>query len=273
MIRHSDRFGASSITINKSSALDAEELALIKKYDAEQTKSAIYIKIPKRQLSLHVDHFIDEYKFHHVETIDIDGAPVECYIYYKWNNKEVEDKVPPYATSIAGAGVLLLSPDTNEILLVLEYGKFKMITGTNPQNELTIDTAIREVEEEVGVKINTDISPRMIGSWNISGVKLGIINDHFTCYAMVASSKEFKVDGFEITEAKWFDWRFLLDAHKYMLDNLTKLSSPDLTSAYIEYEGVKLGYATLVFYVNYIDHKGFDLKTVPFQNRKLTILH
>eukprot|EP00041_Stephanoeca_diplocostata_P009230 m.140344 g.140344 ORF g.140344 m.140344 type:complete len:236 (+) comp17660_c0_seq3:170-877(+) len=39
-------------------------------------------------------------------------------IWYKWCNPDVPNLVPTYATSIEGAGVLMLSPDETEVLLV-----------------------------------------------------------------------------------------------------------------------------------------------------------
>ena len=53
--------------------------------------------------------------------------------------------------SIEGISACIISEDETKVLMVHEYGKWKLVTGSVESGELPYDTLIREIEEEVGI--------------------------------------------------------------------------------------------------------------------------
>lgn len=58
--------------------------------------------------------------FHHHHVHPPEKGPSD-YVYCKWHGQS-KSLVPPYTTSEEGVGILMLSPDEKEVLLVWEYG-------------------------------------------------------------------------------------------------------------------------------------------------------
>eukprot|EP00929_Paragymnodinium_shiwhaense_P059076 TRINITY_DN29572_c0_g1_i1.p1 TRINITY_DN29572_c0_g1~~TRINITY_DN29572_c0_g1_i1.p1 ORF type:complete len:385 (+),score=35.53 TRINITY_DN29572_c0_g1_i1:65-1156(+) len=141
------------------------------------------------------------FKFHHFHEGDA-SAPNEL-IYYRWYGKGA-DMVPSYSTALEGIGVLVLSPNQDEVLLAWEYGHWKMITGNVDAKESMADTVRREVREEVGLELTDSVPMQMIGGWQEARSRDRSVNNIFCTFAVTAKSKEVKVDGHEIHDARWF---------------------------------------------------------------------
>ena len=109
-------------------------------------------------------------KFHHYQD--------NYYTYYWWKVKSIEDKVPEYATAVEGVGALILSPDRTEVLLVWEYGKWKLVTGAVKAGETILDTLFREVKEEVGIDLYENVLS--VGKWHIAKSRFGLSMMNFT---------------------------------------------------------------------------------------------
>lgn len=164
-------------------------------------KGAIFIDIPERYLGKLIDTVTNmSFVFHRQQD--------KVYTYYLWAVKNSdgtpkEDKVPTYATATEGVGGLIFSPDHTQVLLVWEYGKWKVVTGSLKAGERLMDTLAREIKEEVGLTINPHrIS--YLGGWHDSKADFGLINNNFRIFAVEATSLDFHVDNDEIHDARWF---------------------------------------------------------------------
>ncbi len=93
-----------------------------------------------------------------LESIDIEQLIVKifnnkikkAYLYYpdeKEILKKVKEKIP-----VAKAGGGLVYNDKGEVLFIYRNGKWDLPKGGKERNEEIEDTALREVEEETGVK-------------------------------------------------------------------------------------------------------------------------
>src|SRR4051812_9160746 len=84
---------------------------VLKREEAKQTKSAVFVYIEEEQLPICLPLLIKRgYNFH--------GYVDKVYSYYLWRNKTVSDKVPPFASSISGSSAIILNPQEDSILLI-----------------------------------------------------------------------------------------------------------------------------------------------------------
>lgn len=127
------------------------------------------------------------------------------YCYYKWLLATVPDKVHPYATSTAGASTMILDPTQRSTCLIHENDMWKFVTGSNDFNETSLQTALREMKEEVNLDPNPAFKPQLIGMWNIGGRTDDKINDVMVGYVVVAAGTDVTLDPFEVGEFKWFE--------------------------------------------------------------------
>lgn len=180
------------------------------------------------------------------------------YQYYKWLLLDIEDKVHPYATSTSGATTMILSPDEQSVLFVYENDMWKPVTGGDYFGDISLQTALREAIEEVGIEIDHNFGPKAIGFWNTGGRCGGKINNMMSCYIIKAKSLELKLDNFEITLAKWFK----IDDIKHLFD-IAK-NKENITGKYIfwssvsDLNGDKFGYPYILWLNNYLNGKWFD---------------
>jgi len=186
-----------------ASADDVVEALSLAKNGAE---SAVYVGIPddhERSGPIVASLRARGFKFHHfVEGKKEEyAAPPGELIYYRWCGDGV-DMVPSYSTALEGVGVLVLSPEKDAVLLVWEYGHWKMITGNVDACESMVTTVQREVHEEVGVEIEESMS--MAGGWQEAASRDKAVNNVFCVFMVTAKSLVHKVDGVEIAEARWF---------------------------------------------------------------------
>ena len=125
-------------------------------------------------------------------------------IYYRWCGRG-DDRVPSFATSGEGVGVVLLSPDECSVLLVWENGNWKTVTGAVDTGEGVLGAATRELSEEVGVQVDPSFKARYVGGWHFARRTDSRMNDSMHIIVLRAQSREFCVNKDEITAAKWFD--------------------------------------------------------------------
>uniref|UniRef100_A0A7S3Z5A1 Nudix hydrolase domain-containing protein n=1 Tax=Lotharella globosa TaxID=91324 RepID=A0A7S3Z5A1_9EUKA len=135
-------------------------------------------------------------------------------IWYKWTRKDVESRVPKYATSIEGGGAIVLSPDEKEFLLVFEYGRWGRAGGALDLGESCIETAIREVDEETGVELDDSFVPLLGLGYQQPCSRDGLINDHFLYFLVKAKTKTIKLDETELQGGKWFDVKESVEAFR-----------------------------------------------------------
>ena len=157
-----------------------------------------------------------------VQTIEKKSGGAPCseaeFVYMRWLG--AKGGVPAWATSIEGASALIFSPAEgtsdpdvpgDEILLVWEHGVWKAVSGAVDPGELMIDTIRREIREEVGVAIDETFRPLYLGGWHAARARDALVNDHFSMFALRATSRSFQLDEHEIHEAIWVPWRPLLE--------------------------------------------------------------
>ena len=255
--------GSVTLTVKKGSKLN-DDIELLSSTEQKYNKGAIFISIDETDIGNNLSIILKNgYKLHRFSKDPLNNVN---YVYYKWNNPTVEDKVPPYATSIGGAAVCLLSPDEKQVLLVFEYGKFKFVTGSVDCNELTMNTGVREVKEEVNLELDKSFKIRMCGGWNISGP----INDVLFCYVAKATSTDFVLDKTEVSDGKWFDIEFLKEAYEKMNGYQKMVSSKMPKSEWFEYKETKLSCASLHFLHNYLQGRTYDC--IMSSENKSTVL-
>lgn len=188
------------------------------------------------------------------------------YQYYKWLLTDVEDKVHPFATSTAGATTMILSPDEQSVLFVYEMDMWKPVTGADHFNDTSLNTALREAEEEVGIEIDYNFEPLVIGFWNIGGRCGGKMNNVMTCYIVKAKSLELKLDNFEVTVAKWFKIEDLKPFIK-MAKNKENIVGKHIFWSYVHDENnEKFGYPYLLWLGNYLNGRWFNNHIDLLQN-------
>ena len=162
------------------------------------TGSALYVCIREEHVSaallkaLRADRF-DFYHFH-VETRE--------FIYHRWSGGG-PNRVPEYATSIEGAGALILSPDESRVLSVWEYGAWRYPGGAINSGENAVEAVHREVKEEVGLDLDPAFPLHLVLGWNQAMARDKRINDHYCMFVARALSEDFVLDMVELTRARW----------------------------------------------------------------------
>lgn len=266
------KYGAVHIDIKADRELTGEEKEFIMKTTRENTKGAIWVWVPREQLKFHVKFLEDNFHQHSFRRIQ---NGLEYYVYYMWTNRNVEDKVPKFATSVGGAGILIISSDGKRVLLVHEYGKYKTVTGAVEINKLAHETAIKEAQEEVGIEINREKPLKCCGIWNKAhhawNVKLGEeerntrVNDVMICFSGYAKTEKITVDGFEIEKAKWFEIDDLIKIRNEMKQNKKGLYDPNTKVGMgntVEYDGNTFSSITLEWLNNFVEGKCWDIQEI-----------
>ena len=111
-------------------------------------------------------------------------------VYYKWMGEQYShDRVPSYATSIEGVAAVVLSPDEQRILLIWEYGHWKLVQGAVDPGESKLFTVGREMREEVGIEVDHSFTAKYLGGWQKSKARDYLINDNLSCFAMRAKAE------------------------------------------------------------------------------------
>lgn len=158
------------------------------------------------------------YNFHHY------NPETKQFAYYKWNNPTVSDAVPEYATAIGGACAMILNDDESKVLFVYEesYGKkwWKFMSGGVNNSELSIECLLRELVEELNIKLDT-VPIKLVGGYNQKAARYNRINDYFFTFVINISEKsEIKVDGIEVLKTKWVDVNKVISGEIVELDGV-----------------------------------------------------
>ncbi|HLG39789.1 MAG TPA: NUDIX domain-containing protein [Chitinophagaceae bacterium] len=107
--------------------------------------------------------FIDELNAHTVKTIihEMQEAPIHAGVFFHPDLDKLKKAFFKKFTLIQAAGGLVTN-EKDELLLIFRRGKWDLPKGKLDRGEKLEDCAIREVEEETGLKNVKLISPLMI---------------------------------------------------------------------------------------------------------------
>jgi len=192
----------------KVSAGALEELVSTSLSDQAALKvpGAVYVALDERSISSEHVQCLHRcgFRFHHHRTSPEPEG--DEFVYYRWPDRpDFDDKVPSYSTATEGVGALVLSPDEKRILLVWEYGCWKMVTGSVDAGEGTLQAMRRELQEEVGLREDAAFKPVYLGGWQASRAYDRQVNNHFSVYAVRVQDEATQIDTNEIGAARWFD--------------------------------------------------------------------
>lgn len=113
---------------------------------------------------------------------------------------------------IEAAGGLVKS-ELNKYLFIKRNGKWDLPKGKLEENEKRKDAAVREVEEECGIKIKK-LGKKLLKTYHVYEIKGKVVLKVSHWYAMEAKSNQKLIPQTEegITEVKWFsknDWNII----------------------------------------------------------------
>jgi 8-oxo-dGTP pyrophosphatase MutT (NUDIX family) len=205
----------------------------LQKIDDSRSYSACYVAVPEQLRSESEPAFANaddnvmvgrwigvlkeqRYRFHHhheqAVVLGFD-SPFGVLVYCKWLKKS-ESLIPAFATAIEGAGMLVLSPDETQVLLIKDprFSFFGRIGGAVDMGEGTLEAAMREAHEEVGVQVDESFRAHLALHYNIARSREGRVNEHFDLFIGRAKTLEFKIDTREVEAARWFPVRDLVEA-------------------------------------------------------------
>jgi len=195
----------------------------------KQHTSALYVAISMSALqAVDVAWLIEHhgFRFHHYrpaghnldpederQASESDGSGE--LVYYCWpgigGNGSREDPVPSYATAVEGATAVVLSADGERLLLVWERGAWSTPGGAVNAGESKLEALEREVYEELQAEIDLSRGATLVGGWSQSRARDNLINDSFAAFVVHLKHDAFKPDDKEIQEARFFEWRPLLE--------------------------------------------------------------
>ncbi len=152
------------------------------------------------------------------ELVDKNGKNTGNIVTLEQINKENREKFPE-GTYLPIAGIVVIN-ENNEILLekrsmqkVSGAGKWGMCAGKVDYGESTIDAAIREASEEIGVKFDKNqlkpLTTSIIkdGRFSIYYIKTNLpLNKYKIQESELDEAKYFKIDEIEKLENCLFDW-------------------------------------------------------------------
>lgn len=208
------RFNATEILANNTDPVVLRETIL--KAEEANELGAVWCYIDsKDMLNFNLLANVLKYTFHHLDHSK------NQFVFYKWNNPTLDNKVPDYATAIGGARAMVLTEDETKVLFVYEeaYNKklWRYPSGGVNKGELAIDCMLRELNEELGIKLE-NITIKLVGGYNQKSARYGEINDYFYTFVVnIPIGTQIKPDGHEVLGARW------LDVNDVLSDKITQI--------------------------------------------------
>eukprot|EP00127_Corallochytrium_limacisporum_P000710 Clim_evm6s24 gene=Clim_evmTU6s24 len=174
-------------------------------------KTACWAKLAPEAMHL-VTRFTDQgFRFHHCEE--------QTLVMYKWLPVGQDDRVPAFATHIVGVAGCVVDDAARELLVVREkrapVGAWKLPGGLQDLGEDFAATAIREVEEETGVKAEFR---GLLGLRHAHGAAFGR-SDLYVVTHLAPLTKTLDLCNHEIAEGKWMKVDDFIDASVHPMNN------------------------------------------------------
>ena len=153
------------------------------------------------------------------------------FIYSKWNGQG-PSMFPPFATGIAGAGAVVVSPDGDKVALlenVSRAGFFDLPRGGREPGETLLETAERETEEETGLKRDSAVAARALYFHDQGAARdqmVQCVSDTHAVFSFRVLDTATKAQKTEVKRVLWFPIAPLVSGFKQFtesLDDKTKL--------------------------------------------------
>jgi hypothetical protein len=147
-------------------------------------KGAVYVTVPETVFNRFLPQLLQlNFKFHRYEE---QPGKVPCFVYYKWLNPHKPDDVPPQATSLDHFAALVLSRDSQSVLMARENDKWKFITGPVTKQSGTL-TGMETYLLKLGIELDPSCRPSYVGGWINERARGGNIHDRMDCFAVKAA--------------------------------------------------------------------------------------
>ena len=213
------------------------ELMTILHNDKKELTS-IYIRVPDNLISGSIVELLKQKGFKYYD-FDVNDS---MFVYYLWTGNG-PDKVPAVCTSIGGACMAVKSPDGKSVLLIKENvgtdAIWKLPGGAIDLRETFVDGAMREAEEETGVKINKLADIYLLGGYTKGDARSGGRNDQFLCFGAKASTKMLGENDGEAIECRWFGLAKLREEMKKNKNNVVNADHHARAKVELVFSGVK----------------------------------
>ena len=187
--------------------------------DKHALPTALYVGVSQRlNQGIDLQWLADRnFKFYRFQEYRKDGKEWDAEIVYvcePYADEKLEPLglfkpscVPPYSTAYEGVHAMLLSPDEKEVLLQWEGGgrsSWGTAGGHVEMKEGLLDGVIREIQEEVNVKVDLTKGVKVLGGHQTPASRDNHMNSTHKILMLTALDKDFKVDGVEVEAAHWF---------------------------------------------------------------------
>jgi len=146
---------------------------------------------------------VDEDKFNFAAFYKlVKGAPGSVYVLLTKEPKRLFKAIrKPYLVIRAGGGIV--RNDENQFLFIFRKGKWDLPKGKLNEGEKTKKAAVREVEEECGIKVSK-LGDQLCKTWHVYEEKGQVVFKKTTWFNMKAKRQNLVPQLEEgITEARW----------------------------------------------------------------------
>ncbi|HEV8284865.1 MAG TPA: NUDIX domain-containing protein [Chitinophagaceae bacterium] len=151
--------------------------------------------------------FIDELNAHTVKTMihEMQQPQVHAGVFYHSDIEELKRAFQKKFTLIQAAGGLVKN-EKNSILMILRRGKWDLPKGKLNKAEKLEDCAVREVEEETGLK-NTKLNHPLTVTYHTyhEGTKYILKESHWFSMSVTGEQKLTPQIEEDISDIKWID--------------------------------------------------------------------
>lgn len=132
----------------------------------------------------------------------IKGKPGSVYVLLSKDAKQLFKKIRKTLTVIRAAGGIVRN-DENQFLFIFRKGKWDLPKGKLDEGEKTKKAAVREVEEECGIKVSK-LGDLICKTWHVYEERGQVVLKKTTWFNMKAK-KQILIPQLEegITEARW----------------------------------------------------------------------
>ncbi|MES1224922.1 MAG: NUDIX hydrolase [Bacteroidota bacterium] len=175
--------------------------------------------------------FIDELNSHTIKTMihEMQQASVHAGVFFHPSLEELKKAFFKKFTLIKAAGGLVQN-ENNEILFIFRRGKWDLPKGKLDKGENLEDCALREVEEETGLKNVKLISPLTVTYHTYhEGTRFIIKESHWYTMRVKGEQKLVPQTEEDILELKWIE---ITDVNKYLKKSYTLIG--DIMEAFFK---------------------------------------